>query len=312
VKIFGKKNPIPLHTLSARHLIDDLIEDRATLPETSSPANPADVLRAAVVHLGEKYQLASRYTSFVAVYDETKVLPPLSADNEEATSVDDGSNASSITHNTVAESDSQHGSPSEFLRHSTVGAADEWMEELPEAEQLEQEEMGGSDIQGTWESASRLEEMAEEEEMSQKKEEETRRKEEEMLQMARMAETRQKKEEETRRMQEEETRRKEEEMLQMARMAETRQKKEEGTRRMQEEKIRQMTQMAEMSQKKEEETRRKEQEEMRRREEEMRRRKEMRRMSRGAKTVGEIQMGSNCAGDVEESEPGCCCKCVIM
>jgi hypothetical protein len=94
------------HTLSARHLIDDLVEDRATLPETINSANADDIRRAAVVHLGRQYQLASRYTSFVAVFDETKVLPPSNSDEE------------------ASGSESHPGSPTEFARHFTDNTAE--------------------------------------------------------------------------------------------------------------------------------------------------------------------------------------------
>jgi hypothetical protein len=70
VKLFDKKNPsIPLvHTLAARRLITDFLEDGATLPVPLDPATPlGDVRKAAVIRLGEDYQLASKFTSFVAV-----------------------------------------------------------------------------------------------------------------------------------------------------------------------------------------------------------------------------------------------------
>jgi hypothetical protein len=70
VKSFDKKNPgIPLvHTLSARRLITDFWEDDATLPVPLDPATSLeDVRKAAIIRLGEDYQLASKFTSFVAV-----------------------------------------------------------------------------------------------------------------------------------------------------------------------------------------------------------------------------------------------------
>jgi hypothetical protein len=56
-----------VHTLAARHLITELVEGRATPPIAPHPG--ADAVRAAVIQLGVDYQLASRYTSFVAVED---------------------------------------------------------------------------------------------------------------------------------------------------------------------------------------------------------------------------------------------------
>jgi len=72
-----------VHTLCARLLIIDLIENRGTLPTAINyTANTEDVQRAAVVRLAKKYQLASRYTSFVAVYEKTDVLRYPSSDNQ--------------------------------------------------------------------------------------------------------------------------------------------------------------------------------------------------------------------------------------
>lgn len=72
VRLFNERSPdIPLvHTLAARQLITDLVEDRAPLPIAVNPSTSAEEIRkAAVVRLGVQYQLASRYTSFVAVDD---------------------------------------------------------------------------------------------------------------------------------------------------------------------------------------------------------------------------------------------------
>jgi hypothetical protein len=145
VKIFGAKNLIPLHILSARHLIDDLIEDRATLPETITRANDKDVRRAAVVHLGEQYQLASRYTSFVAVYDEMKILPPLSSTNdEEPIEDDDSSSTSSIVRSITPEqnlSESQLSHPAGSLApgyEAADNSASLSPEELLDGEPLEE------------------------------------------------------------------------------------------------------------------------------------------------------------------------------
>jgi hypothetical protein len=72
--IFESKRPETLlvHTLTARHLITDLVEGRASasLPSTSQAVSEEDALKTAVVSLAEEYQLASRYTSFIAVDDE--------------------------------------------------------------------------------------------------------------------------------------------------------------------------------------------------------------------------------------------------
>jgi hypothetical protein len=137
VKIFGEKHLTPLHTLSARRLIDDLIEDRTTLPETINHANAEDVRRAAVVHLGEQYQLASRYTSFVAVYDETKVLPLSSTDDEVPIGDDNSSGASFVTQSVTESQLGNHG----FLTAENgveLHVSDERLEEWPGDEQSEE------------------------------------------------------------------------------------------------------------------------------------------------------------------------------
>ena len=71
-----KSHEIPLvHTLAARRLITDLVEDRVPLPIAAHPATSAEnIRRAAVVRLGVEYQLASKYTSFVAVDNATETL----------------------------------------------------------------------------------------------------------------------------------------------------------------------------------------------------------------------------------------------
>ena len=71
VKVFNKTDPGRLiHTLAARRLITELTEERAPLPIAVDPTTSAeDVRKAAIVRLGIEYQLASRYTSFVAVDD---------------------------------------------------------------------------------------------------------------------------------------------------------------------------------------------------------------------------------------------------
>lgn len=70
IKAFDWKTPeiSLIHTLAARHLITDLVDGTAVLPTSLGPgASPEDITKAAIIRLGEKYQLASRYTSFVAV-----------------------------------------------------------------------------------------------------------------------------------------------------------------------------------------------------------------------------------------------------
>ena len=71
VKVFNKTDPgLLIHTLAARRLITELTEERAPLPIAVDPSTSAqDVRKAAIVRLGIEYQLASRYTSFVAVAD---------------------------------------------------------------------------------------------------------------------------------------------------------------------------------------------------------------------------------------------------
>ncbi|KAI6130833.1 hypothetical protein EDD17DRAFT_475454 [Pisolithus thermaeus] len=62
---------IPLiHTLAARKLITELSEGRAPLPAVvgSVVASDDEIKKAAIVRLGLWYQLASQYTSFVAVH----------------------------------------------------------------------------------------------------------------------------------------------------------------------------------------------------------------------------------------------------
>lgn len=55
-----------IHILAARQIIQDMDD---TDRKVNSPAT-----KSAIIHLGEQYQLASRYTSFVAVDDSGKVV----------------------------------------------------------------------------------------------------------------------------------------------------------------------------------------------------------------------------------------------
>lgn len=61
--------PCLIHTLAVRKIIQDLDDGDRTV-------NSNDV-KCAIVHLGEQYQLASRYTSFLAV-DDLGVVDPVS------------------------------------------------------------------------------------------------------------------------------------------------------------------------------------------------------------------------------------------
>jgi len=68
---------VPLvHTLAARRLITDFEDDRAPLPTASPGTSVDDIRKAAIVRLGEEYQLASRHTSFVAVEATIEGRPP--------------------------------------------------------------------------------------------------------------------------------------------------------------------------------------------------------------------------------------------
>lgn len=67
IRLVGAKDGLPLiHTLAARRLIQEHEEERAPLPQPVSAAPDDQIRKAVIVHLGEKYQLASQYTSFVA------------------------------------------------------------------------------------------------------------------------------------------------------------------------------------------------------------------------------------------------------
>jgi len=68
VQLADSEPGLPLvHTLAASRLIQDLEDNRTPLPLAVGAANEEDIRKAAIVRLGEKYQLASQYTSFVAI-----------------------------------------------------------------------------------------------------------------------------------------------------------------------------------------------------------------------------------------------------
>ena len=67
----------PIHTLAAWRLIQELQEGRAALPQSINASSTQDEIRQAViVQLGEKYQLVSKYTSFVAIDSGQQVGSP--------------------------------------------------------------------------------------------------------------------------------------------------------------------------------------------------------------------------------------------
>jgi len=58
----------PIHTLVAWRLIQELQEGRVALPASiNASSTPDEIRQAVIVQLGEKYQLVSKYTSFVAM-----------------------------------------------------------------------------------------------------------------------------------------------------------------------------------------------------------------------------------------------------
>ena len=61
--------PPLIHTLAAKRLITELEDDR-------DQAINSTLKEARIVKLGTKYQLASRYTSFIAIDNDTEILPP--------------------------------------------------------------------------------------------------------------------------------------------------------------------------------------------------------------------------------------------
>ncbi|KAG6891105.1 hypothetical protein C0995_014195 [Termitomyces sp. Mi166 len=63
----AKKGLPMIHTLTAWRLIQEHEGKRAKLPSTTMPASEDDIRKAVIVGLGEKYQLVSQYTSFVAI-----------------------------------------------------------------------------------------------------------------------------------------------------------------------------------------------------------------------------------------------------
>jgi len=68
VQLTDSEPGVPLvHTLAAWRLIQDHEEKRAPLPEAFRAATDEELRKAAIIRLGERYQLASKYTSFIAV-----------------------------------------------------------------------------------------------------------------------------------------------------------------------------------------------------------------------------------------------------
>ena len=68
VRLAGAKEGLPLiHTLAAWRLIQEHEERKAPLPQPVIAATEDEIRKAVIVHLGEKYQLASQHTSFVAI-----------------------------------------------------------------------------------------------------------------------------------------------------------------------------------------------------------------------------------------------------
>jgi hypothetical protein len=68
VQLAGAKPGLPLvHTLAAWRLIQEQEDKKAPLPQPVTAASDDQIRKAVIVHLGEKYQLASQYTSFVAI-----------------------------------------------------------------------------------------------------------------------------------------------------------------------------------------------------------------------------------------------------
>ena len=61
--------PPLVHTLAAKRLITELEDDR-------DPVFGETLKEPRIIELGTKYQLASRYTSFIAVDNDTEILPP--------------------------------------------------------------------------------------------------------------------------------------------------------------------------------------------------------------------------------------------
>jgi hypothetical protein len=68
VQLAGAKQGLPLvHTLAAWRLTQEHEVKRAPLPQPVTAASDDQIRKAVIVHLGEKYQLASQHTSFVAI-----------------------------------------------------------------------------------------------------------------------------------------------------------------------------------------------------------------------------------------------------
>lgn len=68
VHLDGAKKGLPMiHTLTAWRLIQEHEMKRGKLPATISGSED-DIRKAVIIGLGERYQLVSRYTSFIAIY----------------------------------------------------------------------------------------------------------------------------------------------------------------------------------------------------------------------------------------------------
>ncbi|RDB29586.1 hypothetical protein Hypma_015119 [Hypsizygus marmoreus] len=67
VQLADSESGLPLiHTLAAWRLIQEHEEKKAPLPAALIPSREEDIRKAVIVRLGERYQLISRHTSFVA------------------------------------------------------------------------------------------------------------------------------------------------------------------------------------------------------------------------------------------------------
>lgn len=62
-----------IHTLAARRLITDLDEGQIPLPNSEPTASAESLRKARIVEIAERYQLASKHTSFVATEDDSQI-----------------------------------------------------------------------------------------------------------------------------------------------------------------------------------------------------------------------------------------------
>ncbi|KAJ7480150.1 hypothetical protein B0H11DRAFT_1271202 [Mycena galericulata] len=68
IQLSDSEPGLPLvHTLAAWRLIQDHQERTATLPPAAGVATEEQIRKASIIRLGERYQVASRHTSFIAV-----------------------------------------------------------------------------------------------------------------------------------------------------------------------------------------------------------------------------------------------------